>query len=228
MHGVKVWLGAVLCGCWMLSAAEVLPTEIKGQTLSINGNATKFDQKNWNESERTWRTLGEMLKSALPGANEAGQRPPSVLKLTLDEQAPWGAAKSLLMATSALGVPKAEIVHAGQSFSLKLPGADPKEGQVVSFPIQADGKTAKGGSTHEVNDKLVKGLVAQLPNATVNVTAEPTVPAHHVFSAIQTLQRNGAKKVAFMPLVKATEHEKAQRQEASDAVDRAFGGALGM
>jgi hypothetical protein len=232
------------------AAETVLKTAIKGNTLSVNGQPTRLGAAQWAEPEKSWRTVGELIKSAVPPPNDAGKRPNVVLSVDLDGQAPWGALKALCMAASGLGIPKARVAlpsKPAKTVSVPLPGADPKEGQVVDFPPGADPKegqvvdfplsagpggkvmTENGGRKLPCTLGVMKGLVKQLPRATVHVKAPTSLPAHRV-AAILSNFHNEAKAgaVAFLPVKQITMEERADRKKAKDAVDRAFsGGALG-
>lgn len=140
-------------------------TVLRGDTLMINGNATKLGAAQWVEPEKNWRTVGELFKSTLPPADAAGRRPGVVPEITLDASASWGALKTLLMAFSALGIEQIRVVlpeparrparptrpgqtgrtkrtkkveRPGQTVLLPLPGADPRHGTVVDLPLSAD------------------------------------------------------------------------------------------
>jgi hypothetical protein len=111
---------------------------------------------------------------------------------------------------------------------IPLPGADPKTGQVVDFPLSMAGDkvmTENGGRKLPCTPGVMKGLVKQLPKATIHVTPPNSLPAHRVarvLAVFHTQARAGA--VAFLPVREITMKEAKERKEAKDAVDRAFGG----
>lgn len=215
--------------------AQTLQTAIEGDTLKINNNATKLGAQNWAEPERSWRTVGELIKSAVPPPDENGKRPGVTLVCGIDEKAPWGALKALLMAGSGLGIEKARINVPGKPdahIDLPLPGADPKAGAVVDFPVAAkDGKvfTRNGNRELEITHKLLEGLVKQQPQATLHVVPESNItPALQVMGVLRMLHQDvKPAAVAYLPVKEVTAEEKADQQEAKDAVNRAFEGGLG-
>lgn len=216
------------------NASSVL-TAIDGDTLKINNNATKLGAQNWAEPERSWRTVGELLKSAVPPADENGKRPGVTLVCGIDEKAPWGALKALLMAGSGLGIEKARIDVPGKPgahIDLPLPGADPKAGAVVDFPVDGKGEkifTRNGNRELEITQKLLEGLIKQQPQATIHVMPENnTMPALQVMRVLRMLHQDvKPAAVAYLPVQEVTAEEKAEQQEAKDAVNRAFEGGLG-
>lgn len=228
-------LAAICLIGFSAQAATTLKTAIKGNTLSINGQPTRLGAAQWGQPEKSWRTVGELIKSAVPPANADGKRPNVVLNVDLDERAPWGALKALTMAASGLGIPKALVKMLGKGakpVDIPLPGADPKTGQVVDFPLSVAGDklmTANGGRKIPCTLGVMKGLVKQLPKATINVKPANSLPAHHVARVLSDLHTKAkAGAVAFLPVKEITMEEVKERKEAKDAVDRAFGGgALG-
>ncbi len=214
-------------------AAENFPTSIQGEKLSLNGGETKLGAGHWAEPEKCWRTVGELMKSALPPADASGKRPGVVLVVNLEGRAPWGALKALLMASSALGLTEAKINFGkpGNHVNLALPGADPGSGTVVPFPL-VTGETGKamtenGGRKIEVTAALVLGLVKQQPQATVGVQAAPDLGAERVVECLRLLAEAKAAAVAFLPVKEITAQDAADRKLAKDAVERAFEGGLG-
>ncbi len=219
-------------------AEQAVETSITGQTLSINKQATRLGAAQWAQPERSWRTVGELIKSAMPPANKQGQRPHVVLQVALDEKAPWGAAKALFMAASSLGISKAKVKLPKKdgkegTLVLSLPGADPKKGQVVNFPLSAGeaGKvlTENGGRKVACTTGVMKGLVKQLPKATVNVTPDNKMSAAQAIKVLDALINEAkAAGVAYMPIVELSVKDTEDRKKTEDALDRAFGGgALG-
>ncbi|MCZ7647096.1 MAG: hypothetical protein M5U26_17875 [Planctomycetota bacterium] len=211
-----------------------LKTDFQGDTFKINHNATELGAANWAEPEKTWRTVGELIKSAVPPANAEGRRPDVVLVTGIDEGTPWGALKSLLMAASGLGIPQARVNVPGKPGAhilLPLPGADPTQGETVDFPLFAgpDGAlTENGGKKLKVTQALLGGLVKQLPDATVNVKAAPELKALQVVAVLRMLvQEVKPKAFAYLPVKQITPEEAAGRKEAEDSVNRAFEGGLG-
>ena len=214
-------------------AEERFPASIQGDKLTLNGGETKLGAGHWAEPEKCWRTVGELMKSALPPANSAGQRPGVVFSVNLDGKAPWGALKALLMAASALGLTEAKVHYGapGNYALVALPGADPKAGTVVSFPLYAGeaGKvvTENGGRKLEVSAALAQGLVKQQPNATVSVEAAPGLSAERVIECVRLLVAAKAAAVAFLPVQEITATEEAERKKVKAAIERAFEGGLG-
>lgn len=225
----------MLAAAWSAAGEEVeLKADFLGSTFRINGNATKLNDGNWAEPDKTWRTVGEMLKTAVPPANEDGQRPGVVLVSGVDDATPWGGLKSLLMASAGLGLQKARIAVPGKpnaEVALPLPGADPSQGEVVKFPLFAGPQgvqTENGGKRLNVSHGLLQGLVKQMPKATVYVEAAPEMKAVAVLGVLRMLHQDvkpGA--VAFLPVTDCTPEEAAKRKDAKEAVDRAFEGGLG-
>lgn len=219
----------------MKDDTQSVQTSIDGDTLKINGNATKLGAQNWAEPERSWRTVGELIKSAVPPPDENGKRPGVTLVCGIDEKAPWGALKALLLAASGLGIEKARINVPGKPdahIDLPLPGADPKAGAVVDFPVAAkDDKifTRNGNRELEITQKLLEGLIKQQPQATIHVMPESnTTPALQVMRVLRMLHQDvKPAAVAYLPVKEVTAEEKADQQEAKDAVNRAFEGGLG-
>jgi hypothetical protein len=225
---VALWTALAVLGCL---AGESLPTAITGNTLSINRQDMKLGAAQWSDPEKNWRTVGELLKTALPPAGADGRRPGVTLAVTLDAQAPWGALKCLLMAASALGVPQAAVTMPGQStVPLELPGADPGQGETVALPLFAGAGqplTGNAGQRLACTPAVLRGLVKQLPKATVSVEAQPTMPAVQVAAVLRDLREAEAAAVAFLPVKQVSEKEVSDRQEAKNAVDDALRGGLG-
>jgi hypothetical protein len=228
---------SLLVACGLLLAgpaasAETLAAALTGNTLALNKQEMKLGAAQWAEPEKNWRTVGELLKTALPPADAAGQRSGVVLQVSLDAQAPWGALKCLLMASSALGVAQAVVTRPDQTTAtLELPGADPKQGEVVPLPLfagqGAQALTENGGQRLPCTAALLKGLVKQLPKATVSVEAHPGMPAAQVVGVLRDLGEAKAAAVAFLPVTQATAKDETARQEAKTAVDDALRGGLG-
>ena len=224
----------VVLGAGAAPGAETnLVTSIQGDQLSINGGETRLGAQNWAEPEKTWRTVGELIKSAVPPADASGRRAGVTLVVSLDAKAPWGALKSLLLAAAGLGIPQAKLNHGkpGNHDLLALPGADPGAGTLLAFPL-ADGEgekvlTENGGRKMEVTPVLAQGLVKQQPKATVALQIRNALPAVKALVAIRVLQEVKAAGVAFLPVKEISSTESAAQQEAKDAVDRAFQGGLG-
>lgn len=204
-----------------------VPLAFRGEIFSINGQATRLGAAQWSAPEKNWMTVGELLKTTLPPADAAGHRPDVQLVVALDAQAPWGGLKSVLMAATALGVSSISVKCEGASaVPLAVPGVE-AQGEVVELPLFAGQKVAQtenGGQRVNCTPGLVKGLVGQLPQATVRVTAEAAVPAVQVVGVLLALHESKAAGVAYLPLKEITAAEAANRKESKDAVDRAFGG----
>jgi hypothetical protein len=204
-----------------------LPVAFRGDTLLINEQETRMGAAQWEAPEKNWGTVGELLKTALPPANAQGLRPDATIDVTLDEAVPWGGLKCVLMAASALGVPVARVQLPDKRIvPLKLPGAEAK-GQVVDLPLFAGkgmAQTENGGRKMNCSPGLLKGLVKQLPKATVQVKAGPKLPATQVVGVLKGLGDAKAAAVAYLPVKEITPKEMADRKESKDAVDRAFGG----
>ena len=226
MRCITVFLVLVSCVA-VAGEKRVLPVAFRGNTLLINQQETKLGAAQWESPEKNWGTVGEMLKTALPPANAQGMRPGTVVDVTLDEKAPWGGLKCVLMASSALGIPEAQVRLPGnRTVPLALPGAEAK-GQVVDLPLfagKAVAQTENGGRKMDCTAALLNGLVKQLPQATVQVKAGPKVPASQVVVALKGLADARAAAVAYLPVKEITPKEMADRKETKDAVDRAFGG----
>jgi len=205
----------------------VLPVGFRGNTLLINKQETRLGAAQWESPEKNWGTVGEMLKTALPPPNAQGLRPDSAVSVTLDDQAPWGGLKCVVMAASALGIRDARVqMPDKQMIPLALPGAE-AAGQVVDLPLFAGkgmAQTENGGRKMNCTPALLKGLVRQLPKATVQVKADPKMPATQVVSVLKALKDAKAAAVAYLPVKEITPKEMADRKESKDAVDRAFGG----
>lgn len=217
--------------CSLVVAAEgvSVPTAFRGNTLLVNNQETKLGAAQWAAPEKNWQTVGELLKTAMPPADAQGGRPGVTLNVALaDTQTPWGGLKCLLMAASALGVGKASVeLPDRQIVTLNLPGGDPKGSEVVDLPLfagQGVAQTENGGRKMNCTTGLLKGLVEQLPKATVSVKAEPGIPAAQVVGVLRDLQQAKAASVAYLPVKEITAKETVERKEAKDAVDRSFGG----
>ena len=213
-------------------AADTLSTAINGDTLSINGGDTKLGAAHWAKPEESWRTVGELAKSALPPGDKQGRRDVTLV-VAVDDKASWGALKTLLLAAANLGVPKAEIRIAKASASpitiaLDLPGAEEK-GDVVEFPLSAgtgeELLTENGGKKLPVNAALISGLLKQVPNAVIAVRASVSLPAGKVARVLDLLARNKAT-FNFLPVREQTVKEAAEQKDAKDAVDRALEGTV--
>jgi hypothetical protein len=211
--------------------AEELKASFAGEKLSLNGNPLSLTAAHWAEPEKNWRTVGEMLRTALPPADSSGQRTGVTLSVELDRKASWGGLKTLLMAAGALGVPKAKVKTSGQAeakaVELSLPGAQ-ATGEVVDLPLSAGAEdvamTENAGKKMRCTDGVVAGLVKQLPKATVQVKAPVAMPACQVTEVLGALNRAKAAGVAYLPVTEMGAVDGASRKEAKDAVDRALGG----
>lgn len=216
-------------------AAEDFSASIHGDLLCLNKGETRLGAAQWAEPEKSWRTVGELMKSALPPADAAGMRPGLTLVVSIDEKAAWGALKALLMASSALGLSQARVNVPGKPDAhvmLDLPGADPALGETVDLPLAAGAQgslmTENGGRKVECTAALLQGLVKQLPKATVRVQAPASLPALKVLGILRVLSRDAkAAAVAYLPVKEITPLEAAGRKEVQDAVERAFQGGLG-
>lgn len=210
-----------------------LETALEGDVLSVNGQPTQLGAAQWREPERSWRTVGELIKTALPPADAQGSRPQTVLSVTLDDQASWGALKTLLMAAAGLGVPQASVQTSARKepVTVALPGADAGEGLIVPLPLKiaANGLfcVVNRGRELECTSDLLRGLVKQQPKAVIELGAEPSLPANKVVVVIHQLRDLGAAGVAFLPVRKISAADVADQKEAKDAVERAFKGGLG-
>src|SRR5579862_1085103 len=96
-----------LVACGSIWGSETLKTALHDDTLLVNGNAMKLGAGHWAEPEKSWRTVGELIKSAVPPADANGKRD-AILLVELDGKASWGALKTLLIATANLGLSKAD------------------------------------------------------------------------------------------------------------------------
>jgi hypothetical protein len=211
-------------------AADTLKMSITGDTLSINGGEQKLGAAHWAKPEESWRTVGELTKTALPPADNAGRRPDVTLLVEIDAKASWGALKTVLIATANLGIEKAQITpKGGTAAALTLPGAEAK-GDTVELPLSAgtgdDLMTENGGKKVVCNAATIAGLTKQLPKAVIVVKAGTDLPASKVVRVLGLLKQNNAN-VSFLGLRAATSDEAASRQEAKDAVDKALQGAMG-
>jgi hypothetical protein len=229
MKSVLGVVASVACGVAFAAEGVSVPTAFRGNTLLINNQETKLGTAQWAAPEKNWQTTGELLKTALPPSDAKGGRPNVILKVALaDEQTPWGGLKCLLMAASALGVRQATVEWPDkQTVALSLPGGDPAAGEVVDLPLfagQSMAQTENGGQKMNCTAGLLKGLVGQLPGATVSLKAEPTIPAVQVVVVLRDLQQAKATSIAYLPVKEITARETAERKEAKDAVDRSFGG----
>lgn len=220
---------AMVAGHLLAAEGVSVPTAFRVQTLLINQQETRMGAAQWATPEKNWRTVGELLKTALPPADAKGVRSGVTLTVALaDEQTPWGGLKCLLMAASALGVEQATVELPDQKVvALALPGGDPKAGNVVELPLfagQGVAQTENSGRKMNCTAELLKGLVGQLPNATVSVLAEPAIPALQVVGVLRELQAARAASIAYLPVKEITAREQSELKEAKDAVDRSFGG----
>jgi hypothetical protein len=212
-----------------LHAEESVPVSILGDTLSINGGATKLGPQHWAAPEESWRTVGELLKTALPPGNKEGVRP-VVLALSIDDKAPWGAVEALFTAAYSLGVPKVRVSFGKEKpWDLALPGADASVGAAVELPILSGEKllTENGGQKLELTPALAQGLVKQQPKATVSVKAVHAARAWAALTAIRILREAKAAGVAFMTVRKLTAEEVKDAQQGKETIDRALNGGLG-
>lgn len=224
-------LAALFCIC-AVRGADTLKTSIHGETLLVNGNEMKLGAAHWAEPERSWRTVGELIKSALPPADDNGKRD-ATLAVELDSKASWGALKTLLIANANLGLSKAEVTlptTPASTVALALPGAEAK-GDVVTLPLfPGDGDdvmTENNGTKMKCTSGVVAGLIKQLPKATIEVTAPLTMPAYKVARVLNLLDQNKAAAVAYLPVKAPTEEDAKNRKEAKDAVDGALKGVMG-
>lgn len=223
----------LLCG--NLLAADTFKANLTGNKLSLNGGETRLGAEQWATPDESWRTVAELMKSALPPADAAGKRAGLTLVVDLDDAAPWGGLKALLMAAAAAGLPKAQVNVPGKPGAhvmLDLPGADPGTGEVVELPLfeGPDGnvQTENGGKKMACSQALMAGLVKQLPKATIYATAVPKLQAVKVLGILRALRDDArAAAVAYLPVKQLTPKETSDRKEAQDAVNRAFEGGLG-
>ena len=212
-----------------LHATDTLSTAINGDTLSINGGETKLGAAHWATPEESWRTVGELAKSALPPGDKQGHRDVTLV-VAIDDKASWGALKTLLLAGAHLGVPRAEIRIGKMSVSitLDLPGAEEKGG-IVEFPLSAgtgdDLLTENGGRKFPVNAGLIAGMLKQVPNGVVAVRAPVSLAAGKVARVLDLLAKNKAT-FNFLPFHEQTVKEAAEQKDAKDAVDRALEGTI--
>lgn len=218
---------ATLCGA--LHAADTLKTSIAGDALSINGNDMKLGASHWAKPEESWRTVGELAKTALPPADKATGIRPVTLVVDLDEKASWGALKTLLLASANLGVPKAEIhISKDETVSLDLPGEEAK-GETVDFPLVAgDGGailTENRGQKLPCSMPLISGMVQQVGAAVVVVKAPVALRAAGVAHVLGVLTQCNAH-ISFLPVRAATNKEAAEQKQAKDAVDKALEGTV--
>jgi hypothetical protein len=217
-----------LVSAFSLHAADTLTTAINGDTLSINGGETKLGAGHWAKPEESWRTVGELAKTALPPGDKLGHRDVMVV-VTVDDKASWGALKTLLLATSNLGVPRAEIrLGKAPAIALELPGAEEK-GDIVEFPLSAGAgeelMTENGGKKFPVTAGLIAGMLKQVPKGVVAVRAPLALPAGKVARVLDLLTKAKAT-FAFLPVREQTGKEAAEQKEAKDAVDRALEGTI--
>ncbi len=231
---IVIALALFIPGLVSVAGETVVNTAIHGDTLSFNGQPTRLGATHWSTPEKSWRTVGELMKTTVPPADAAGNRKNVVVAVDLDEKAPWGALKALVMASAGLGIPKARIQLPGaakKTLSLSLPGADPSVGKVVDFPLLEGAKgellTENGGRKMPCSDAVLQGLVKQQPEATIHVIAPTSLPAHGIAKLLVSLEEAKAHAIAYLPVKEITKEEAVDRQKAKDAVDRAFGGALG-
>ncbi|MCW8131916.1 MAG: hypothetical protein KIS92_16340 [Planctomycetota bacterium] len=230
----RLLLALTLCVSFA-RAEDGLATSLTGDRLSINGGETKLGAAQWAAPEQSWRTVAELMKTALPPADANGKRAGLAFTVALDEKAPWGALKAVLMAAAASGIEKARVNVPGKPDAhvmLALPGADPAAGEVVDLPLtlSANGAvmTENGGQKVECTQALMKGLVKQLPKATVYVKPDLRMPAVRAVGILRALKDDaGASALAYLPVKQITAQEAAEREEAKSAVDRAFEGGLG-
>lgn len=217
------------------SGQDGVATVLNGDRLSINGGETKLGSAQWAAPEQSWRTVAELMKSALPPADANGKRAGFAFSVNLDEKASWGALKAVLMAAAASGIDQARVNVPGRPdahIMISLPGADPGAGEVVDLPLSlgANGAvmTENGGQKVECTQGLMKGLVKQLPKATIFVKPDLRLPAVRAVGILRALKDDaGAAAIAYLPVKQITVQEAAGREEAKSAVDRAFEGGLG-
>jgi hypothetical protein len=221
----------LLCASYA-SGSETLTTAIHGDTLLVNGNEMKLGAGHWAEPEKSWRTVGELVKSALPPADSNGKRD-ATLSVELDSKASWGALKTLMIATANLGVPRASVTlptNPKSTVKLSMPGAE-ASGDVATLPLlPGDGDdvlTENDGNKMKCTSALVAGMVKQLPKATIEVTAPLSLPAHKVVRVLNFLNENKAAAVSYLPFKAPTEEDAKNRKEAKDAVDGALRGVMG-
>ena len=215
-------------------AADTITVSINGEKLSINGGETMLGAANWSEPGKSWRTVGELMKSALPPGDRSGIRGAVTLQASVDKNAPWGALKTVLMAAAALGIPQVHLnVSTGPdtmpSLDFKLPGAD-TSGEVAELPLTVEKgavMTENNGKKIPCNRKIIDGLVRQLPKATVHVTAPNDIPAFQMAGVLNDLAQAKAAAIAFLPVHELGAVDGTTRKEAQDAVERALSGGLG-
>jgi hypothetical protein len=231
MRGLILMLAVSLVGLSHAEDVRVLAA-ITGDSLSFNNQKTELGAPHWADPGKNWRTVGELMKTIVPPPTPDGQRPNVLLVVNVDEHARWGALKTLFMASSALGISRAQINHGapGNKTLVALHGAKSK-GDVVDFPLfpgtGSTLQTENGGRKMDVTPKLAAGLIKQLPKAVVSLKADPELSASGVVNVISIFIENNAAGVAFMPVEEITAKEAAERKEAKDSVDRAFEGGLG-
>ncbi len=220
---------AVATVCCSVHAADTLKTAIAGDTLSINGNETKLGASHWAKPEESWRTVGELAKTALPPADKATGIRPVTLVVDLDDKASWGALKTLLLASANLGVPKAEIhVSKDESITLDLPGEEAR-GEMVEFPLVAGDAgailTENKGQKLPCSMPLISGMVQQVGAAIVVVKAPVALRAGGVAHVLGILAQCNAH-LSFLPVHAATAKEASEQKQAKDAVDKALEGTV--
>lgn len=211
-------------------AADTLKMTIVGDTLSINGGEQKLGAAHWAKPEESWRTVGELSKTALPPADNAGRRPDVTLQVEIDGKASWGALKTVLIAAANLGIEKTQITQkGGAAATLALPGAEAK-GDTVELPLSTgtgdELLTENGGKKIPCNAAAIASLIKQQPKAVIVVKAGTDLPANKVVRVLALLKQNNAN-ASFLGLRAATAEEAATRNEAKDAVDKALQGAMG-
>ena len=230
---MKRWgiLTPLLAVCaFSAGAADSLKTTIIGETLAINGGDTKLNAAHWAKPQESWRTVGELAKSALPPAEADGRRPNVTLVVELDNKASWGALKTLLIASANLGIEKAQVTVKGTSpMALVLPGANAGTDDVPFALAEGPASTLvaeSGGKKIPCDVTSLTAFVKQNPKAVLTVTAATSLPAGKVASVVTVLQQHHAA-VNFLQLKAATAEDIAKRDEAKEAVDKALDGAIG-
>jgi hypothetical protein len=169
-------------------------------------------------------------KALLPLFKNAAEKKWRVCSVEMDAGANWGALRTALMAAAASGLSQVRIhwpPDAQSDIALDLPGADSGNGEVVDLQL-LDGEgavvlTENEGQKFPVNAELVKGLLAQLPTATVAIHAPDKISAGKVATVLGLLADQRAAGVAFLPLKDLATHRVVETKKPKDGEERAAG-----
>lgn len=186
---------------WSGAQAAQLDAALHGAELAVGKKFTKV------KDDADAKKLAEWLKDA---AGEGwGKDAAPELALSIDEKTGWGALQRVLLAAHAAGIARARV-KAGDdaAVGLALPGADAGDGEIAELPLSlGNGEGGKeqliaeaNGEKFPCNAELLKGMVQQVGQATIQVQADAKLPAAGVLNVVRMLTEEAkAKSVAYLP-----------------------------